>query len=616
MTGWTCTKIFESSAMPDIHATGNPATPRPAMPRPATWFGGNMPVARLGLILSLLVPLGLLIWDARGHRLGVNAVNFAIHTTGGLAVICLLLSLAVTPIRTVTGFNWLVQFRRSLGVYAFYYAAAHLTIYFWWDRQRSVSSTAFEIAHRSYLLIGFSSLILMLPLWATSFNAAIRKMGGKWWKRLHRLVYLAAALACYHFYLQTKADKRLPNVAFGVLAGLLLWRIVGAISHLVRAPAKSSSPSAAPGKARFWKGNLRVIGMFRETESVRTFRLAATDDGPIPFNFRAGQFLNLMVDVDGKRVGRSYTIASPPTRDGYLELTIKREDNGHVSRFLHDMLMTGQTVTVSAPAGRFTFDSRLPPAKAPRAGADQKATDDLADPTAVLLVAGGVGITPVMSILRDLTDRCWAGKIDLVFSVRTPADVIFAEELRLLGARHPNLKVHLTITRDAPSGWSGSQGRISKDLLRQLVPDLATRPAFVCGPDAMANAARGELMAAGVAADRIMLESFTPAAAVAKDAGTSAASKMDGAPAATVTFSTSDKTAPLAPTGTILEAAESVGVPIDYQCRAGVCGTCRTRLSSGQVTMDSREALSDSDEADGYILACQARATEDITVEA
>jgi ferredoxin-NADP reductase/DMSO/TMAO reductase YedYZ heme-binding membrane subunit len=573
---------------------------------PAVWFGGNMPIARLGLIASLLVPITLLIWDARHQALGVNAVNFAIHTTGGIAVICLLLSLCVTPLRNVTGFTWLIQFRRSLGVYAFYYAVAHLAIYFWWDRQRNLSSTIHEITHRYYLAIGFASLALMAPLWATSFNAAIQKMGAVRWKRLHRLTYLAAALACYHFYLQTKADKRLPDVAISVLAGLLLWRIAVAVVHRVRAPQRTRVVNAIV-KPRFWKGDLRVIGMFHETSTVRTFRLAPAEGGPIPFAFRAGQFLNLMVDVDGKKFGRSYTIASPPTRDAYIELTIKREENGQVSRFLHDMLMTGQTVAVSAPAGRFIFD---PNQRASAAG------DGADDEKGVLLVAGGVGITPVMSILRDLTDRCWSGSIDLIFSVRTPADMIFADELRLLETRHPNLHVHLTITRDIPADWTGPRGRITADMLRTLVPDLSSRPAFVCGPDAMAQAARDELIKAGVPAERIMLESFTPAAAVAKESGIPSAAMLDYASKVTVTFSKSGKTAILPPDKTILEAGESIGVQIDNQCRSGVCGTCRTRLTSGHVTMEMRDALSDADEADGYFLACQAHADEDVTIEA
>lgn len=576
-----------------------------------------MPFARFALIVNLLVPLALLSFDALGHNLGADPVNFAIHTTGIIAVIYLLLSLAVTPLRTITGWTWLIQFRRSLGVYAFYYACVHLTIYFWWDRQRSLSSTFHEISHRYYLLIGFSSLCLMAPLWATSFNAAIRGLGGRNWKRLHRLAYVAAALACWHFYLQSKADKRRPDWFFAVLGALLLWRVSALLSGRSRAGAKVAATGAigsaamgagiggVPGKARFWKGDLKVVEMKRETPTVRTFRLATPDGQRIPFDFKAGQFLNLTVEIDGQRTGRSYSIASPPTRDEYLELTIKREDNGKVSQFLHDKLMTGQSVAVSGPAGRFSFDANK--FKPPVDG--------------ILLVAGGVGITPVMSILRDLVDRNWPGKIDLLFSVRSQEDVVFADELHGMQVRHKNVHVHITITRETPDEWQGYRGRISAELLKKCIPDLAARPACLCGPDAMAVAAKEQLIAAGVRADWISVESFTPAAAVAKDNGAAlidelAAAESADVAIATVTFSRSNRRAPLPPGRSILEAAEGAGVEIDYQCRAGICGTCRCKLLSGVVTMDVRDALSDADESDGYILACQAHANADVVIDA
>jgi ferredoxin-NADP reductase/DMSO/TMAO reductase YedYZ heme-binding membrane subunit len=583
--------------MPASTTTVPVVAPSPTREEP--FIGGNMPDARCGLILNLLVPLFLLSVDAYRRHLGADPVNFALHTTGLVAVTYILLSLTVTPLRMITGWTWLIQFRRSLGVFAFYYAFAHLAIYFWWDRGRNVGSTVYEITHRYYLMIGFLSLALMAPLWATSFDAAIRAMGGTWWKRLHRLAYIAAGLGCWHLYLQSKADKRRPDVYFAILGALLLWRVGAFALHRWRARAKAVPVTAAvviAAKARFWKGQLKVIGMFRETGVVRTFRFATAEGGAIPFAFQAGQFLNLSLEIDGRRVSRSYTIASPPTRDGYVELSIKREENGQVSRFLHDMLMTGHTVGVSAPAGRFTFDP--------------KSSD------AVLLIAGGVGITPVMSILRDLTDRCWPGKIDLLFSVRSPEDVIFKDELRYLAARYPNLRVHVTVTRDAAADWSGLRGRITGDLLRQCVPDVVQRPAFICGPDAMAASARDELISVGVPAARINVESFTPAGAVAMDNTAAPAEEMAAAARATVTFQRSGRSAPLPANKTVLEAAESAGVSIDYQCRSGICGTCRCRLLSGRVTMPVRDALSDADEADGYILACQAHAAEDVTVDA
>ena len=575
-----------------------PAASRPIRPRSA-WLGGDMPFARWGLILNLLVPIVLLAWDAKHQHLGVDAIHFALHTTGQIAVIYLALSLVVTPLRQVTGWSWLIQFRRSLGVYAFYYAAAHLTIYIVWDRGGSVRGAVYEITHRYYLAIGFASLALMAPLWATSFNAAIRKMGGANWKRLHRLAYVAAVLAGIHYYLQSKSYKLRPEIYLAVVGVLLAWRAVTAVVAVSRRQAAAASgrrgasnvmADNAGGKQRFWKGDLKVVGVFRETPSVRTFRFAPADGGPVPFAFAAGQFLNLTLDINGQRVSRSYTIASPPTRDAYVELTVKREDNGLASRHLHDTFERGRFVQVSAPAGRFVFDT--------------------AGEQAVLLIAGGVGITPVMSILRDLTDRCWNGAIDLVFSVKTPDELIFAAELELLSARHADVRLHKTFTRDVPAGWAGPRGRITADMLRRLVPDLVDRRAFVCGPDAMAAAVHDELRSAGVPEQRITLESFT-AAAPATPAVTRPAGR-----AITVTFSPSNVTAAVQSDQTILEAAEAAGVPIDYQCRAGVCGTCRCRLLDGQVKMDVRDALSEKDEADGYILACQARADGDVTISA
>ena len=207
--------------MPAITDT---AAAQPASSGPK-WIGGSMPVARLGLILNLFVPLVFLIADAIDGKLGADPVKEAIHTTGLVAVTFLVASLAVTPLKMVTGWGWLIQFRRSVGVFAFYYACAHLMIYFWWDRERSLGSTVYEITHRYYLLIGFLSLLLMLPLWATSYNGAIKALGGKRWKQLHRLAYAAAGLACIHFYLQTKADKSRPDVYIAILVALLLWRV-------------------------------------------------------------------------------------------------------------------------------------------------------------------------------------------------------------------------------------------------------------------------------------------------------------------------------------------------------------------------------------------------------
>lgn len=181
---------------------------------------------KLLILVNGAVPAALLAWDAWHHRLGANPVNFAILTTGMSALVFLLLTLLVTPLRKVSGLNWLISFRRTLGLYAFFYACAHFLIFFSLDRSFSISSTLSEMAKRNYLIVGSTGLLVMVPLAVTSTNAMIKRLGGKRWRQLHRLVYVAAAAGVIHFYMQVKADVRRPLAFAAVLAVLLGYRLV------------------------------------------------------------------------------------------------------------------------------------------------------------------------------------------------------------------------------------------------------------------------------------------------------------------------------------------------------------------------------------------------------
>jgi sulfoxide reductase heme-binding subunit YedZ len=185
--------------------------------------------AKLLVLVNGAVPLALLAWDALHHRLGANPQNFAILTTGMMALIFLTLTMAVTPLRQITGWNWLANARRLLGLYAFFYAGTHFLLFFALDRGFSVSSTLNEMVKRKYLIVGGTALIVMIPLAVTSTNAMIKRLGGKRWRALHRLAYVAAVGGVIHYYLQVKADVRLPLVFAVVLALLLGYRLVEAL---------------------------------------------------------------------------------------------------------------------------------------------------------------------------------------------------------------------------------------------------------------------------------------------------------------------------------------------------------------------------------------------------
>jgi sulfoxide reductase heme-binding subunit YedZ len=182
--------------------------------------------AKLLILVNGAVPLALLVWDQSHHRLGANPQNFLILTTGMMTLIFLILTMAVTPLRKVTGWNWLIQFRRMLGLYAFFYGCLHFLCFFSLDRGFSVSSTLTEMVKRKYLIVGSTALIAMIPLAVTSTNAMIKRLGGKRWRALHRLAYVAAVAGVIHYYMQVKADVRQPLVFATVLAVLLGYRWV------------------------------------------------------------------------------------------------------------------------------------------------------------------------------------------------------------------------------------------------------------------------------------------------------------------------------------------------------------------------------------------------------
>ena len=160
--------------------------------RPAGRSSGRLIDARFGrrlILVNALIPAVLLGWDAAHHQLGVNEVNFAIHTTGMVGLVLIVLALCITPLRRLTGWNVLLAMRRTLGVLGFCYLVLHVAIFFVFDREASVVSTLHEMVARIYLWFGSAALVMLIPLAATSTDGMVRRLGARRWKRLHRLVY-------------------------------------------------------------------------------------------------------------------------------------------------------------------------------------------------------------------------------------------------------------------------------------------------------------------------------------------------------------------------------------------------------------------------------------------
>ena len=143
------------------------------------------------VVVNSLVPLALIGWDWWRGQLGANPLDFVTRATGTLTLVFLLVSLAVTPARKLTGVQWLVRFRRALGLYAFFYGFLHLTAYVWFDKAFDLRAAAADVYRRPFIAVGMLGFVLMVPLAVTSTDAMIKRLGGKRWQKLHRLTYVA-----------------------------------------------------------------------------------------------------------------------------------------------------------------------------------------------------------------------------------------------------------------------------------------------------------------------------------------------------------------------------------------------------------------------------------------
>ena len=182
--------------------------------------------SKLVLFVNALVPLALLLWDTYHKNVGANPLEFVTRTTGMLTLVFLFLTLAVTPARKITGLNWLVNFRRMLGLFAFFYASLHLATYIALYMNFDLNVFKTDITKRRFIIMGFSAWLLLLPLAATSTTWAIRKLGGKRWNRLHKLVYFAAVSGIVHYWWQVKPGVLSPMRLTIVLFVLFLARPV------------------------------------------------------------------------------------------------------------------------------------------------------------------------------------------------------------------------------------------------------------------------------------------------------------------------------------------------------------------------------------------------------
>ncbi|HEY1203154.1 MAG: ferric reductase-like transmembrane domain-containing protein [Bryobacteraceae bacterium] len=511
------------------------------------------------------MPLSWLAWRAWHDNLTANPIEYITHLTGDWTIRFIVFTLAVTPLRRLLRLPDLIRFRRMLGLFAFFYGSLHFLTWFWLDKSFDMHEITRDVVKRSFITVGFLALLLMLPLAVTSTKGWIRRLGGRRWQLLHRLVYVTAIAGVVHYYWLVKSDIRLPALYGAIVALLLASRLIG----LRKSPSKNTT-------------SLRLSSIKRQTGDTVTLRFPLS--GSKPLGARPGQFLTFDWVVNGKKLPRSYSISSAPLRTDYVEITVKQQ--GIVSSFLNRDAKAGLKVEAHGPFGQFYFDEK--------------------QHRSIVLFAGGSGITPIMSMLRYIEEAAANTEITLFYGVRTEHDVIFQEDLDGLQKRLPRFRCFIVASR-AGAEWRGPRGHVNRALIEQQLGQISDQTFFLCGPTAFMTSVKEVLMSLGVGAEQIRQERFTIGAA---------ASTYPAASTCSVEFARSGGKYECSSAESLLMIAQSHGIDIPCSCRVGQCGTCATRVLDGEVEMEVEEGLEPALRVQGYRLMCVGRARGDVRLDA
>ena len=335
--------------------------------------------------------------------------------------------------------------------------------------------------------------------------------------------------------------------------------------------------------------SMTVSEIRHETPTAKTIRLTAPNQ-PLP-PFQAGQYISLFVKIGEVRTSRPYSLSSAPHQTGYYDITVRRVRDGFVSNYLLDELKVGDTLESSSPAGYFFHNPLFH-------GND------------LVFLAGGSGITPFISMIREVTDRGLMRNIHLVYGSRDPMDILYREELEDRAARHPQLQVTHVISEPVP-GYAGRCGFITGQLLEKLLDNLLSKTFYLCGPERMYAFCAGELSKLGIPVRKVRTEMFGAPGNITSDPEWPRQVSPDDV--FCVSLSNGVKVAARA-AEPLMIALERAGLTIPASCRSGECSLCRTKLLSGKVFHSRSEKLRKSDIRYGYIHPCVAYPLEDLDI--
>jgi ring-1,2-phenylacetyl-CoA epoxidase subunit PaaE len=336
---------------------------------------------------------------------------------------------------------------------------------------------------------------------------------------------------------------------------------------------------------------LKVAEIVPETSEANSIRFEIPPELREAFAFKAGQHLTLRAEIDGEEVRRNYSLCTAPADSDWM-VTVKRIGGGLFSNWVGDRLRAGDTIEVMVPHGSFTTDF------------------DAARSRHLVAIAGGSGITPVMSLIKTLLREEPNSRFTLLYGNRDSSSIIFLEALAALKDKYlRRLEIYHFLDAE-DQDIELFNGVLSRERLEEAIPALVPDAAdvdgwFICGPGPMMDAAEGALLDRNVPKERIHIERFTadrPAGAVVKELA-QLQTQAEGV-SVSVTLDGRTRRVPFT-AGNILDSARASGLPAPFACKAGVCATCRAKVTSGKVEMAVHYGLTDEEVAAGYVLTCQ-----------
>jgi ferredoxin-NADP reductase len=368
--------------------------------------------------------------------------------------------------------------------------------------------------------------------------------------------------------------------------------VVEASQHLLSDPDTWSAYGAQWHSGE--QKTLLCCDVREETHDVKTFSLRCADFNAL--GYEPGQFITVSPVIGGQMIARCYTLSSSPTRPFVFSITVKRVPGGTVSNWLHENLHVGGQLLASGPAGRFT----------PVGHPERK----------LLYLSAGSGITPLMSMARSSADLAAHLDIAFVHSARTPADIIFNDELTRMQATRPGLRVlNICESRGADSEWRLPVGRLDLQWLNEHVPDFKEREVFTCGPKGYMDAVKAVLKQGGFDFLHYHEESFDIAAALESPLSDQVPNVELAQTLFTITLARSGKTLIAAAGQSVLSAAKKAGAILPSSCGQGVCGTCKTAVLQGTVEMNHNGGIRQREIDKGFRLLCCSTPTSDLVLD-